>query len=182
MNTDEKGTLLGAFTGEDKILLINKDGNSKVVTPEMSLHFDDQLIRIEKWVPKKPLTAIYFDTEKGRYFIKRFLIESETKEDNFLKDGGELLFFNSDWRPIIEIEFIKPREKDAIPSLEINAEDFITIKGFKASGNQITAKKIKNITLKEVLPFEEKTKVLEEIEVTDQEEVNSDQPQTKLDL
>ena len=182
LNTDERGTLLGAFTGEDKILLINRDGNSKVVTPEMSLHFDDKLIRIEKWVPKKPLTAIYFDTEKGRYFIKRFLIESDKKEDNFLKDGGELLFFNSDWRPIIEIEFIKPREKDAIPSLEINAEDFITIKGFKASGNQITAKKIKNITLKEVLPFEEETKVLEEIEVTDQEEVNSDQPQTKLDL
>ncbi|MBB12736.1 MAG: DNA topoisomerase IV [Flavobacteriaceae bacterium] len=182
LNTDERGTLLGAFTGEDKILLINRDGNSRVVTPEMSLHFDDKLIRIEKWVPKKPLTAIYFDTEKGRYFIKRFLIESDKKEDNFLKDGGELLFFNSDWRPIIEIEFIKPREKDAIPSLEINAEDFITIKGFKASGNQITAKKIKNITLKEVLPFEEETKVLEEIEVTDQEEVNSDQPQTKLDL
>ena len=182
LNTDERGTLLGAFTGEDKILLINKDGNSKVVTPEMSLHFDDKLIRIEKWVPKKPLTAIYFDTEKGRYFIKRFLIESETKEDNFLKDGGELLFFNSDWRPIIEIEFMKPREKDVIPSLEINAEEFITIKGFKALGNQITAKKIKSITLKDVLPFEEETKVLEEIEVTDQEEVNSDQPQTKLDL
>ena len=182
LNTDERGTLLGAFTGEDKILLINKDGNSKVVTPEMSLHFDDKLIRIEKWVPKKPLTAIYFDTEKGRYFIKRFLIESETKEDNFLKDGGELLFFNSDWRPIIEIEFIKPREKDAIPPLEINAEDFINIKGFKALGNQITAKKIKNITLKEVLPFKEETKVLEEIEVTDQEEVNGDQPQTKLDF
>ena len=182
LNTDERGTLLGAFTGEDKILLINKDGNSKVVTPEMSLHFDDRLIRIEKWVPKKPLTAIYFDTEKGRYFIKRFLIESETKEDNFLKDGGELLFFNSDWRPIIEIEFIKPREKDVIPSLEINVEEFITIKGFKALGNQITAKKIKSITLKDVLPFEEETKVLDEIEVTDQEEVNGEQPQTKLDF
>ena len=182
LNTDERGTLLGAFTGEDKILLINKDGNSKVVTPEMSLHFDDKLIRIEKWVPKKPLTAIYFDNEKGRYFIKRFLIESETKEDNFLKDGGELLFFNSDWRPIIEIEFIKPREKDVIPPLEINAEDFITIKGFKALGNQITTKKIKSITLKDVLPFEEETKVLEEIEVTDQEEVNGEQPQTKLNF
>ena len=66
--------------------------------------------------------------------------------------------------------------------LEINVEEFITIKGFKALGNQITAKKIKNITLKDVLPFEEETKVLEEIEVTDQEEVNGDQPQTKLDF
>ena len=61
------------------------------------------------------------------------MIESETEgKIIFLKDGGELLFFNSDWRPVIEIEFIKPREKDAIPSLVINAEDFISVKGFKA--------------------------------------------------
>ena len=53
------------------------------------------MIRIEKWIPKKPLTAIYFDREKERYFIKRFLIESETKEDSFVKE--ELLFFNSDY-------------------------------------------------------------------------------------
>ena len=109
-------------------------------------------------------------------------MKAKQKEDNFLKDGGELLFFNSDWRPIIEIEFIKPREKDAIPSLEINVEDFITVKGFKALGNQITAKKIKNITLKEVIPFEEETKVLEEIEVTDQEEVNGTNPKLNSTL
>ena len=128
------------------------------------------------------MTAIYLDTEKERYFIKRFLIESETKEDNFLKDGGELLFLNSDWRPVIEVEFVKPRDKEVIPSLEINAEDFIAIKGFKAIGNQLTAKKIKKITLKEVLPYEAEVQVVEEIEVTDQEEVRSNEPQTKLDL
>ena len=182
LNTDERGILLGAFSGEDKILLVNNDGNSKVVTPEMSLHFNDKMIRIEKWIPNKPLTAIYLDTEKERYFIKRFLIESETKEDNFVKDGGELLFLNSDWRPVIEVEFVKPRDKEAIPSLEINAEDFIAIKGFKAIGNQLTAKKIKKITLKEVLPYEAEVQVVEEIEVTDQEEVRSNEPQTKLDL
>ena len=182
LNTDERGVLLGAFSGENKLLLVNNDGNSRVVTPDISLHFDDKMIRIEKWIPKKPLTAIYFDREKERYFIKRFLIESETKEDSFVKDGGELLFFNSDWRPVIEVEFFKPRDKEIIPPLEINVEEFIAIKGFKALGNQITSKKVKKISLKKVLPYKEEVQLLEDIEVTDQEEIIDDVPQTKLDF
>ena len=182
LNTDERGVLLGAFSGENKLLLVNNDGNSRVVTPDISLHFDDKMIRIEKWIPKKPLTAIYFDREKERYFIKRFLIESETKEDSFVKDGGELLFFNSDWRPVIEVEFFKPRDKEIIPPLEINVEEFIAIKGFKALGNQITSKKVKKISLKKVLPYKEEVQLLEDIEVTDQEEIRDDVPQTKLDF
>ena len=179
LNTDERGVLLGAFSGENKLLLVNNDGNSRVVTPDISLHFDDKMIRIEKWIPQKPLTAIYFDREKERYFIKRFLIESETKEDNFVKDGGELLFFNSDWRPVIEVEFFKPRDKENIPPLEINVEEFIAIKGFKALGNQITSKKVKKISLKKVLPYKEEVQLVEDIEVTDQEEIRDDVPQTK---
>ena len=182
LNTDERGVLLGAFSGENKLLLVNNDGNTRVVTPDISLHFDDKMIRIEKWIPKKPLTAIYFDREKERYFIKRFLIESETKEDNFVKDGGELLFFNSDWRPVIEVEFFKPRDKEIIPPLEINVEEFIAIKGFKALGNQITSKKVKKISLKKVLPYKEEVQLVEDIEVTDQEEIRDDVPQTKLDF
>ena len=182
LNTDERGVLLGAFSGENKLLLVNNDGNTRVVTPDISLHFDDKMIRIEKWIPKKPLTAIYFDREKERYFIKRFLIESETKEDNFVKDGGELLFFNSDWRPVIEVEFFKPRDKEIIPPLEINVEEFIAIKGFKALGNQITSKKVKKISLKKVLPYKEEVQLVEDIEVTDQEEIRDDVPQIKLDF
>ena len=182
LNTDERGVLLGAFSGENKLLLVNNDGYSRVVIPDISLHFDDKMIRIEKWIPKKPLTAIYFDREKERYFIKRFLIESETKEDSFVKEGGELLFFNSDWRPVIEVEFFKPRDKEIIPPLEINVEEFIAIKGFKALGNQITSKKVKKISLKKVLPYKEEVQLVEDIEVTDQEEIRDDVPQTKLDF
>ena len=183
LNTDERGDLLGAFKGEDKILLINKEGDAKVVIPELSLHFDDQLICIEKWNPIKPITAVYYDGEKQRYFIKRFLIESEFKEDRFIKTGGELIFLNTDWRPLITVYFVKPRDKDPIPPLEINAEEFIAVKGFKALGNQISQKKIKNIELKETLPYEEDEKSVEEIEVNDQEEVSADDDsQIKLNL
>ena len=183
LNTDERGTLLGAFKGEDKILLINKGGNAKVVTPEMSLHFNDKLICLEKWISNKPITAVYFDREKQRYFLKRFIIESETKEDQFIKPEGELVFLNTEWRPLIKVNFVKPRDKDPIAPLEINAEEFIAVKGFKASGNQLTQQKIKNIELKEALPYKEEEKSLDEIEVTEEEEVRGDgESQTKLNL
>ena len=176
--------LLGAFKGEDKILLINKKGDAKVVIPEMTLHFDDDLICIEKWIPKKPITTVYYDNEKQRYFIKRFLIESETKEDCFIKPEGELIFLNTDWRPLISVNFVKPRDKDPIPPMEVNAEEFISVKGFKALGNQMTQHKVKNIELKEALPYDNDEKPVEEIEVNEQEEIKGedDDSQIKLNL
>ncbi|MEK9516609.1 MAG: DNA gyrase/topoisomerase IV subunit A, partial [Flavobacteriaceae bacterium] len=184
LNTDERGELLGAFKGEDKILLINKDGDAKVVIPEMTLHFDENLICIEKWKPNKPITSVYFDAEKQRYFIKRFLIENESKEDRFIKAGGEMIFLNTDWRPMIRVNFVKPRDKDPIPPMEVNAEEFIAVKGFKALGNQISQQKIKNIELIEALPYDDDDeKSVEEIEVNDQEELSADDDsQIKLNL
>ena len=183
LNTDERGELLGAFKGEDKILLINKDGDAKVVIPEMTLHFDENLICIEKWKPNKPITSVYFDAEKQRYFIKRFLMENESKEDRFIKAGGEMIFLNTDWRPMICVNFVKPRDKDPIPPMEVNAEEFIAVKGFKALGNQLSQQKIKKIELKEALPYDDEEKSVEEIEVNDQEELSADDDsQIKLNL
>jgi topoisomerase-4 subunit A len=172
LNFDDRGTHLGAFKGEDKLLIVSKRGAAKVVAPELSLHFDDDMLRLEKWVPEKPLTAVYFDSEKSRYFIKRFLIESENKEDDFVKPEGELIFFNSDWRPVITIDFVKPKGKEPLTSLEINAEEFISIKGYKALGNQLTDKNVKAITLKELLPYDNKPEDVNEIEVH-KEDVNT---------
>ena len=183
LNTDERGELLGAFKGEDKILLINKDGDAKVVIPEMTLHFDENLICIEKWKPNKPITSVYFDEEKQRYFIKRFVIENESKEDRFIKAGGEMIFLNTDWRPIIRVNFVKPRDKDPIPPIKVNAEEFIAVKGFKAHGNQLSQKKIKNIELIEALRYDDDEKSVEEIEVNYQEELSADDDsQIKLNL
>ena len=131
----------------------------------------------------KPITVVYYDGEKQRYFIKRFLIESESKEDRFIKPEGELIFLNTDWRPLITVNFVKPRDKDPILPMEINAEEFIAVKGFKALGNQLSQQKIKNIELKEALPYDDDEKSLEEIEVNDQEELSADDDsQIKLNL
>ena len=84
---------------------------------------------------------------------------------------------------MITVNFAKPRDKDSIPPLEINAEEFIAVKGFKALGNQLTHHKVKNIELKESLPYvEEDEKSVEEIEVNDQEELKGDDEDSQIKL
>ena len=184
LNLDERGRLLGAFRGEDKLLIINAKGESRTVTPQMELHFDQVPEILERWVNNKPITAVYYDPEKARYFIKRFLIENENKEDNFVKEGGELIYVGTEWRPVLEIEFVKPRGADPLPNKVINVEEFISVKGYKAMGNQLSDKKIKSIRLKESLPYEvEVEEAIEEIEVNQPEALEEgDAPQTKLDF
>lgn len=184
LNLDERGRLLGAFRGEDKLLIINAKGESRTVTPQMELHFDQVPEILERWVNNKPITAVYYDPEKARYFIKRFLIENENKEDNFVKEGGELVYVGTEWRPVLEIEFVKPRGADPLPNKVINVEEFISVKGYKAMGNQLSDKKIKSIRLKESLPYEvEAEEAIEEIEVNQPEALEEgDAPQTKLDF
>ena len=183
LNLEGRGELLGAFKGDDKLLVISNLGHAKVVQPEMTLHFEENLLHIEKWIPNKPITAIYFDPEKNRYFIKRFLIEDENKEDSFIKEGGKLTYCSFEWRPVLEVQFEKPRGKEAVSPLIVNAEEFIAIKGFKALGNQLTDNKLKTVVLKEKLPYtppEEER--IEEIEVTEEETLKADSPQTRLDI
>ena len=185
LNLEERGKLLGAFKGDDKLLICSCQGTIKAVTPELSLHFDDNIYHIEKWNPKKPLTAIYFDIDKQRYFIKRFVIENSDKEDSFIKENGELVYFVSEWRPVIKIIFEKPRGKSHLKPLEVNAEEFISVKGFKAFGNQITSNKIKRVELKEALDYkEEEIENPLEIEVKQNEIVSGldDQNQIKIDF
>ena len=184
LNLDERGDLLGAFRGEDKLLIISDKAESKTVTPQMELHFSQVPMILERWVKTKPITAVYFDQEKERYFVKRFVIENENKEDVFIKEDATLIFVCTEWRPVIEIEFAKPRGAATLPNKVINIEDFIGVKGYKALGNQLTDKKIKKITLKESLPYDipEQPK-LDQVEVNEPEEINEgDAPQTKLDF
>lgn len=189
LNVEGRGDLLGAFKGEDKLLIATNLGSIRAVAPEVTLHFDENDIHLEKWIPQKPITAIYFDPEKERYFLKRFLIENETREEEFMKDDGTLVYLGFDWRPLLTIEFEKPRGKEQPPELEINAEEFIAVKGIKALGNQLTDKKIKAVRLKEALPYSPPEDVdVNEIEVNEEESLSSDNTatdgdsQTKLDI
>ena len=186
LNVDDRGNLLGAFRGDDKLLVINHKGDAKTVAPDLSLHFESTPLVMERWVEKRPITAVYFDGDKERYFIKRFLIENVNKEDNFLKENSKLIFVSSEWRPVIELIFTKPRGAEELPNRLVVVEDFIGVKGFKALGNQLVTEKIKEVVLSESLPYEEEEEeTLEEMEVVDPNQIKDNDPdasQIKLEL
>ena len=176
LNVDERGELVGEFRGEDRILIITQSGNIKTIVPELTTRFEDDMIVMEKWVPKKPISAIYFDGEKERYYVKRFVVENELKEESFISDhpNSQLEIVSTDWRPMAEVEFTKERGKDRKDNMEVNFEEFIAIKGISALGNQLTKDKINQVSLLESLPYEAPEEIpANDIEVVDEENITS---------
>jgi len=155
LNADERGRLLGAFRGEDRLLIVTKSGKVKTQIPDLGMHFPPDLLVLEKWEPKKPLSAVYYDGSKDKYFGKRFLIEAADKEEVFIKEGSknELIWFSADWRPVCTLQFTKPRGGEAKPAQQVSFEDFIVPKGIKAMGNQLTIEKLKSIETNAPLPY-----------------------------
>ena len=176
LNVDGRGELLGEFKGDDLLLVINQKGVAKTFLPVLTSHFDDDMIVLEKWIPEKPISAIYWEGEKERFYVKRFFIENENKEELFISDHPKsyLELVSTDWRPLVEIEFPKPRGKEAKDNECIDIENFISIKGIKALGNQLITEKVKNINLLDPLPFKPAVpEKPEDIEVVDEEAVES---------
>ncbi|WP_300025357.1 DNA gyrase/topoisomerase IV subunit A [uncultured Maribacter sp.] len=176
LNVDGRGELLGEFKGDDLILVINQKGIAKTFLPVLTSHFDDDMIVLEKWIPEKPISAIYWEGEKERYYIKRFLIENENKEELFISEHPKsyLELVSTDWKPRVEIEFPKPRGKEAKENETVDVEGFISIKGIKALGNQFIVEKVKNINLLDPVPYEpEEPEEVENIEVVDEEALGS---------
>ena len=171
LNVDGRGDLLGEFRGEDKILVVSQTGILKIISPELTTHFNEDMIILEKWIPKKPLSVVYFDSKKEKYFAKRFIVENENREEVFISNskGSFLELISTDWRPVIEVVFNKIRNKEPKPNLTIIFDEFISVKGIKAQGNQLTPHKVKQVNLLKSLeyipPFE---KPANEIEVVDE--------------
>jgi len=186
LNVDARGELLGEFRPNDKILVISQTGKLKVITPELSTHFDEDMVVLEKWHPKKPISAIYYDGEKERYYIKRFLVETEGKEESFITEHpkSQLEIVSTDYRPMAEMVFTKVKgvQKE---NQTVDIENFISVKGFKALGNQLTTDKLKQVNLLEPLPYEEPEEVVpEELEVegeTQVQKVDDDIEDIQLD-
>lgn len=184
LNVDGRGELLGEFKGDDLLLVITQKGVSKTIVPVLTSHFDDDMIVLEKWMPEKPISAVYWEGEKERFYVKRFLIENENKEELFISEHPKsyLEVVATDWRPLVEIEFPKPRGKEAKDNETVDLENFIAIKGIKALGNQLTTEKVKNINILDPLPYKPVTpEKVEDMEVVDEEDVKPDDETGNLD-
>ena len=153
LNVDARGTLLGNFKGDDRILTINSNGEAKLVSFDLMNRFDDEYLVLEKWNPEQPVTCIYFDGEKGIYFIKRFLLDHTPNIQHFVPSEHPKTFIEQIITvdmAMAEIVFAKEKDKQREPETII-IDDFISVKGIKAIGNQLTKSKVKtiNITLPE---------------------------------
>ena len=149
LNADARGTLLGTFKGDDKILTINAQGEAKLVSFELSNRFDDEYLILEKWNPDQPITCIYFDGEKLIYFIKRFLLDNNTNVQHFMPSDHPKSFVENIVvanNATAEINFAKVKGIEKETEI-INIDEFIAVKGIKAIGNQFIKDKIKSINI-----------------------------------
>lgn len=183
LNLEGRGELLGEFKSHDRLLIVNQKGIVKTVIPEITLRFDEDMIVLEKWEPKKPLSAIYWEGEKELFYVKRFLIENPDREEFIItehpKSYLERIF--TDHRPQAEVVFVKERGKERKDNLEVNLEEFISVKGITAMGNQLTKDKVLEINALSPLPYEAPAeKKTEEMDVVDEETVRSEGNETSV--
>jgi len=171
INYEEHGRFLGEFFDEDRILVILDNNDFYITNFDANNHYPDNIVRIEKWQPDKVWTAVLFDADNQGYpYIKRFTMDAMTKPQNFV---GE----NANSRLVILTDVPFPRIKvtygghDAARSPEeIDAEQFIGQKGFKAKGKRISTWQIGTIEELEPVRFPEP-------EVQDDEDEVEEEPE-----
>ncbi len=170
LNADARGTLLGSFKGDDKILTINTKGEAKLMTFDLMNRFDDEYLVLEKWRPDQPITCIYYDGEKEIYFIKRFLLDNTLNPQGFMPSEHPksfIEFVGVQDGCTAEIIFGKDKTgKEKDPEI-VDIDEFIVVKGIKAMGNQFIKEKVKSINI--TIPEREEE---EEPEMEEKEQSN----------
>ena len=146
LNYDELGTYLGEFHSEDKILVILNNGDFYITGFDTNIHFEDNIMRIEKYDANKIWTAVLFDKDQNGFaYIKRFPLDAVARHQNYLGDNAEneLLLLTDTPYPHIRVTmggadgFREP--------MEIEADEFIGVKSFKAKGKRITTFQVESV-------------------------------------
>lgn len=148
LNDDGRGLFLGEFSGEDRILTVYASGHYRLTNYDLSNHFDDDLLVIEKFNSEKPVSLFYLEAESKCVYFKRFLIEQSNKKINIFEEqkDSELICVSTDWRPVAEID-----------GKEVVIEDLSDIKKYRAKGKKISKDDKCDVKFTTPLPYEEKT-------------------------
>ena len=173
LNVDDRGDLLGEFKPDDDLLIVQHSGKLKIVPPDLNMHFPEDMIILEKADRSKPISVVYFNKKKKKYYVKRFLLGVLKGTQNFIDDSknSTVEIVSYDWKPVIEII---TKSKKEIEKNNINLFEFISVKGIKALGNQLVSKEVKEINLLDPIPYEPEIKELNQIEVIDEQIDNDD--------
>jgi topoisomerase-4 subunit A len=150
LNADARGKYLGEFSADDKIMVITKDGRMRLTNFDLSNHFEENILIIEKFRPGVVYSAVYWDAEAEYYYLKRFTIEETEKPLCFISEhpDSRLISLTEVEYPRLEIEFGgKHKERD---NEIIEVAEFIGIKSYRAKGKRLTNYSVENI--KEIEP------------------------------
>ena len=180
LNVDGRGEMLGEFKPDDDLLIVQQSGNLKIVHPDLTMHFPEDMIILEKANRSKPISVAYFNKKKKKYFVKRFVLGLLRGNQSFILDikNDTIEIISTDWKPVIEVV---TKNKKLIDKYNINLHDFISVKGIKALGNQLTSKEVKEINLLDPIPYEPDVVELNEIEVIDADE-HSEEDDNSIEL
>lgn len=146
LNADNRGKYLGEFSGEDKILVIYKNGEFELFNFDLSNHFDSNILAIEKFDAGKVLSVVYFDAELNFYYVKRFEVdESEGKRIKFIGEHPDNKLVSITWvrYPRLEIEFGGKHAERENEIIEV--AEFIGVKSWKAKGKRLSNYSIENV-------------------------------------
>ncbi len=149
LNKDKRGKYVGKFDGDDQIIAITKSGNYKITNYEITNRYEpEKTILVEKFHPKKVISAVYVDGESKHYFVKRFVIETNTndKEFGFISEGigSRLEYVTTSDTPEIEVELVKGKGKEK-ETETMNLEEIVDVKGWKALGNRLSQHKVTKV-------------------------------------
>jgi topoisomerase-4 subunit A len=172
LNSDGRGKFLGEFSGDDMILVLYKSGEYLLCNFDLSNHFDSGILLIEKFNPKKVLTAVYLDAEQGFYYVKRFPIEeTPNRKVGFIGENTENTLYSYSWvgHPRLQLEFGGKNEGREPEIVEV--DDFIGVKSYKAKG--------KRLSIYEISKIEELEPTVEDEEETSE---NGEDDQKKEDI
>jgi topoisomerase-4 subunit A len=150
LNKEERGTYMGKFSGEDKILTITSKGIYKLYTYDLLNHFDEDIVLIEKYYPKQVITCIYYDGQSKSYFTKRFEPEMTTAKVNLITEHEQshVELITTQINPVVEVKFGKEKGKD-IPDEVVPMVEFSPLVNMKAKGKKLSNYKVKEVSLKE---------------------------------
>jgi topoisomerase-4 subunit A len=184
LNVDSRGIFLGEFSADDKILVITKNGFFRIAGFDLSNHFEDNILIIEKFRAGKVYSVIYWDAEQKYYYLKRFTLEESEKPQCFINENVEskLISLTEVEYPRFEISFggkHKARENEIIEVAE-----FIGVKSYKAKGKRMTSYMVENIQEIEPVIKREVGVIKEENadEEPQQPVIHEDPAQMKLEL
>ncbi len=184
LNADNRGKYLGEFQGEDRILVVNKNGTYYTTDFDLNNHYEDGYLVFEKFEAEKVWSAVFFDAEQNYYYLKRFRFEDSAKLNSVIgeTEGSRLICLSGERYPRFEVMF--GGKYEARPPEIILAEEFIGEKSYKARGKRITTFEVKEIREIEPLVKEEEIESINtevEFEITNPEELAGEE-QMKLDF